>query len=577
MAYIYAYAADAADCASIGLVGALLDEDAEFDLTAGEFGELTFRHPVDGYGKYRALQNGAILKTMVPMRLCPGLREDGTYIASVDEYEVARTATKNQRYIYSKKKDGRKKKLLKAGQAVTVTGVADASDDQSRYAVRLGRVSGWMERGGLTPTRWDVVVPSEPGGVEAVAPSYAVRQQLFRIYEVSPCAGAEAPGYIDVKAHRIAYDLLGNISFYRSAGVVSCRAACEGILGNTIMPHDFNIYTDIGDTRPGFDAWDKNPIEALLDPDAGVIARWGAEIVADDYDIYVLRRAGLDRGVRIDYGRNLTGVKVREDASKVVTAIRARGERANGGALYLDGHAVNGRHGYNYDAARNTCADWLPEGYRFYALPDGTLRGSTVVREDRAADALPCIEVLEVEDARVEKSGADVTAAVARRRLAAAAVARFEGGCDEPEISMEVDFVLLGDSQEYRQYRHLEPLFIYDTVHIRDRRVGVAADIDLVGITWQVRGERVSRAEFGALAGLMPAILNWQIKGLSGAKLLPGSVPAEKIAGESVTAELLKDGSVTGAKLADGAVTAGKLAGDVWAEVQRMIDAGGTA
>ena len=47
MAYIYAFAPDAEDFSGIGLVGALMDEGAEFSLMAGEFGELTFRHPVD--------------------------------------------------------------------------------------------------------------------------------------------------------------------------------------------------------------------------------------------------------------------------------------------------------------------------------------------------------------------------------------------------------------------------------------------------------------------------------------------------------------------------------------------------
>ena len=36
MAYIYAYAPDEDDCSTIGLVGALLDEGAEFNIKAGD-------------------------------------------------------------------------------------------------------------------------------------------------------------------------------------------------------------------------------------------------------------------------------------------------------------------------------------------------------------------------------------------------------------------------------------------------------------------------------------------------------------------------------------------------------------
>ena len=153
MAYIYAYAPDAEDCSTIGLVGALLDQDAVFDLKAGEFGALTFKHPFDPCGKWRALVNGAILKTMIPVRVCPGVKEDGGYVTSVDVYTVSATATGSQRVVWSKQKTGRKKKLLQVGQEVAVTGVADPSDANSRFKVKRGRVSGWMERGGLTLTQ----------------------------------------------------------------------------------------------------------------------------------------------------------------------------------------------------------------------------------------------------------------------------------------------------------------------------------------------------------------------------------------------------------------------------------------
>ena len=93
MAYIYAYATDAADCSTIGLVGALMDVDAVFEQQAGEFGELSFTHPVDEAGKWRALADGVILKAEVPVRLCPEI-ENGAYVSSVDIYTVSAGATR---------------------------------------------------------------------------------------------------------------------------------------------------------------------------------------------------------------------------------------------------------------------------------------------------------------------------------------------------------------------------------------------------------------------------------------------------------------------------------------------------
>ncbi|MBR7188953.1 MAG: phage tail protein [Clostridia bacterium] len=573
MAYIYAYAPDEDDCSTIGRVGALLDEDAEFNLKAGEFGELTFTHPVDPYGKWKALVNGAILKTMVPMRLCPGLKEDGTYVAAVDRYAVSATATKAQRYLYSGSGlsgSGKKKALLKVGQVVTVTGVADASDGNSRYKVKLGKVSGWMERAGLTRTQRNVPVEQDEGGLESAEPSYAVRQQLFRIYEVNPQTGDSDPGSVEVRARRIVYDLLGNLSTYKNNGSLTCRTACENVLRSAVMPHDFTIFTDIGDSHVGFDAMNVNPIAALIDPEDGVAARWGAEIVCDDYEIYVLRRAGLDRGVRIEYAKNLIGVDVREDVSGVATAIRPAGEDKSGNPLYIGGSVVDGRHVYNGGTA-------LPDGLRFYTAPDGAVNGAIVVRDGYDSDSPPRIHFEAVGDARVGKGSGDVTVAIARQMLVERAAALFDGGCDVPEIRMRVDFVMLGDTAEYAQYKHLEPLFVYDTVHIHDRRVGVRADIDLTELTWLVRPERVSAAEFGALKDMTASVSGWQISSVSGAKILPGTVgagqvgdgaiSARAIQADSVNADAIQAESVTAGKVAAGAITAEKLsAGAVTAD-----------
>ena len=532
MAWIYVYPPGETDFAGIGAVGALMDEDAVFELRAGEFGELSFKHPLDPWGKWRALTQGAVLKTLVPLRLCPEVTGDGSYVESVDEYTVAATATRNQRYIYSKRKGGEKKKLLKTGAKVTVTGVADAGDDTSRYRVKCGRVSGWMDREGLSIQRRAVPVAGGPEGLEAVEPSYALRQQLFRIVSVEPTS--DGGGRIGVRALRIAYDLLGNVTDYRENGNVSCREACEGILSHAILPHDFSVRTDIGDERAGFDAVDLNPVAALLDPERGAAARWGGEVIADDYEICLLRRAGMDRGVVIRYGGNLAGVEMTVDASSAVDAVRPVGEGKDGSSLYLDGHRVDGRWGFNWDAQRGTCGDWLPEGYCFYTDPDGGVNGTMVARTGAAVTG---VEVLRCDGCRVERDGGGVTAKVARRRMADQAVARLEAGCDAPTVSMDVDFVLLGDTEAYRQYRHLEPLFVYDTVRVIHGPLGISVEAALTSIRWLVRQERVAAASFGSLRDVSARVCGWQIRGgVNGAKLIPGSVDGGALGSGCVSA-----------------------------------------
>ena len=97
--------------------------------------------------------------------------------------------------------------------------------------------------------------------------------------------------------------------------------AVDDILGNCLVPTPFSGFTDGGGKRV-IDGWTwVNPVSALLDPETGATALWDAELVRDNFDFFLLRDAGLNRGVRIEYAKNLLGVSCEVDASDVVTRI----------------------------------------------------------------------------------------------------------------------------------------------------------------------------------------------------------------------------------------------------------------
>ena len=591
MAYIYAYEPDCYDCASIGLVGALMDQDARFELRAGEFGELSFTHPIDPWGKWQVLQDGVILKTLVPVRLVPEV-DDGAYVGTVRYYRVSQAATKYQRYIYyaetsskdptqtvtrnkRKYQKTKHKKLLKKGTKVIVVADKYPSNPQYRYKVRVGsgkgKVVGYMEKAGLTLIEQDVPVAEDQTGLEQVDQSYSIQQQLFRIYEVETNTGTDNPGSITVHARRLVYDLLGNVCTYKATANISCQTAATRILENTTFSHPFSVYSDIADKHIGLDMRNINPLAALIDPDVGLIAHYGGEVVCDDYDIYILHRAGMDRGVGIRYGKNLTGVNCHIDTSNVATAIRPVGEKANGEPLYLDIHkvTVSGQTRYGYNYSNGSCADLLPVGYR-WAIDDDETHKSNVVERDLEWDgyAVPKAAVLDVPDARVTKKtkGTDpsqtsvITDVEARVMMAQAAVAAFESGCDVPDVSLEVNFTMLGDTEEYAQYKHLEPLFVYDTVHVAHPRVAVKADINLMSITWLVREERVEASTFGSLGDAIAQIPGWQISNLDGGRIVPGTINSGQISTDAISAEHLQVESVNADAIQARSITADHVA-----------------
>ena len=575
MAYIYAYAPDEIECANIGMVGALMDRDAVFDLQAGEFGELTFEHPIDPWGKWKALVYGVILKTQIPVRLVPEVN-DGAYVGSVDIYKVKSSATKYQRYIYyastkdndpkyettvkrktngkvvdQKVKKTKHKKLLKRGTTVTVIADPRPGDNDYRYKVRVKsgkrKVVGYMEKDALKIIEQHKTIPETDDGLETVSASYAIQQQFFRIYSVETEADGKDSGTITVHARRLVYDLLNNITTYKATTNVSCQQVCRGVLNKAMFPHDFTVFSDIGDKHIGVDMRDMNPIAALIDPDEGVVSRWGGEVVCDDYDIYVLRRAGKDRGVTIKYAKNLTGISCNVDYSGVTTSIRPVGTTASGAKLYLDGSYSGGR--YRYNGGANT----LPTKYRFARDDNNALKPSIIERNiSNDGYATPMAHVLEVNDAKVTKTRKTtdpsetsvLTVADARKMLVDAAIEMFDAGCDIPEMSLDVDFVLLGNTAEYAQYKHLEPMFVYDTVKIYHSKLDVEAEIQLTSITWDIRKERTIAATFGSLGDAVAKLPGYELPKISGGKIIAGTVDSGVLAEDSISADHIQANSI---------------------------------
>ena len=469
MGHVYVYEADTDDFSNIGLVGALTPTECRHEEVANGASELTLVHPVDSWGRYAALLPDRILRVPVPVRTCPEI-DGGAVVKTFETWTIRSTATKGQRYVYSKRSGGKKKKLLKAGTRVLVTKKDEA---YGRYAIRYGGrfgyradssivdmkngTSGWISKNALQFVA-SASAPETPEGIELLEPAWPVRDQLFRIAEVQK---SEAGDSVQVLALRLFYDLRTNLTNYKNVAQLTARAALDGILSKCAVPTEFEFHTDLVGTRTGVDWSRVNPVKALLADDTGFCARWGAQLVRDDWDIYCLSKAGLDRGTRIEYAKNLTGVDCTESIEDVFTRIIPVGETKAGGELLLSG------------------TTWV----------DSPLIGNY---------AAPRVYYLKCKNAKVSSS---VTTALARARMLEQAQAMFADGCDKPAISVSVDFVSLGDTAEYAQYRALENVYLYDTVRVVHPKLGVDVQAEVVRHVWDCLNERVLSIELGSVRG----------------------------------------------------------------------------
>ena len=195
---------------------------------------------------------------------------------------------------------------------------------------------------------------------------------------------------------------------------------------------------------------------ALLDPEMGLVRQARVRLVRDNRDFFLLQNGKTDRGVRLVHGVNLRGVRWERDCGDVTTRLLPVARAQNGSDLLL------------------------PERY-----VDSPLASRYPV---------PVIRPLRV-NARVGRDG--MTEASAFERMRREAAERFSAGIDRPKTTLTVDFLLLGDTREYKVYRNLESLTLYDTVEVHHPDLGLSARAQVKSYEWDAVARRYTRITLG--------------------------------------------------------------------------------
>jgi phage minor structural protein len=509
---VYAYAPGADDFDSMGLCGPLTPTRCEFTEKRNGLSQLVLDHPIDETGRWAVLVPGCVLKAEVPVRTTPEI--DGTtLVTTVEKWKIKTIATEGQRKLWSKSSGGRLIKTLPvwADKAKThrfeVTVVRKGG---SRYKARTRYGSGWIPVSGIEYSVTNTI-PNDPAAIETVEPAWTVKPQLFRIREA-----AVTDAGVSVTASHIFYDLAGNIttwSGYDGATKTNnptCAQALAGLMGGCAVAHEFEGYTNLTDQRVDV-AWTRaNAVEALLAPETGLVDRWGVELVRDNYEFYLLREAGKNRGVRIEYGKNLLGVECTTDATGVITRIMPVGKTSKDKPLLLAAGT------YNINGTIVTIG-----------------AGETWVTSPLAGDHPgPMMTVLETNVKAKSGSSGDVSAA--RKKMIEAALSKFtDEQCDQPSVNLRVEFVSLGDMVEYEQYKRLDDVYLCDRVRVRHPGIKVDALTEVIETVWDCLRSRFKSVELGRVQLDKTRVKTpvWQLPtGIPGTLVAPGTVDAGALA-----------------------------------------------
>lgn len=163
------------------------------------------------------------------------------------------------------------------------------------------------------------------------------REQPFRIYSISKPIG----GLVTVNAEHISYDMSG----LPVRGAIEHYAwyvkdVFDHIKNNSVYPCPFTFSSDITEEKKEISLSKPRSVKAFLGTDEGLLSLFGGEWEFDRYNAILHKERGQNRGVSIEYGKNLTDVTQDEACSEMYTAVYPYYYQEDDGLQRLDEDVV---------------------------------------------------------------------------------------------------------------------------------------------------------------------------------------------------------------------------------------------
>ena len=455
--------------------------------------ELTLEHPLDETGKWHRLVEGCILRAPVPAAMTPGITMITQAMPEVRR-EIWKVRTNGSRLMLRSGTGTRYKIIGKYKNGTEVVLLEKTTSSWYKMLAPDGK-QGYMSTDWLQYVRTEVT-PGQGEAVNEVVEPRQLRDQPFRIYRVVPELSK-----ITVYARHVFYDLMDNmIRKYEPSATTTGANVAQGIASGCLSEHDFTFYSDLDSTAEEVVFENVNPVDAILG-DGGLVEKYGGELARDWFDVFLVKRVGSDTDVQIRQGKNLLGVSYDVDLTDVVTRIMPTGEDKDGNLLYLPEVYIDSPNIGNYPHPK-----WIH---------------------------LAVSEAKEVTEGD-EKKSKDQCYAEMRN----AVQAEYDKGCDLPTVTLKVDFINCAETEEYRDYKPLQNIFLGDSVRVVAPRIGVEVSMRMTQYTYDCLTRKYTAMTLGTVADTLEG------NTISARQLPSGIITGSKLAINSVGTGALQSGSV---------------------------------
>ncbi|MDU5038438.1 MAG: phage tail spike protein [Clostridium perfringens] len=280
-------------------------------------------------------------------------------------------------------------------------------------------------------------------------------EQPFRIYRT-----VKNLDTIIVYANHIFFDLQSNFLMDCRYKFATGQQAFEDILNSTLCKHNFTCTSNITERNNAYYIR-KNPVEAILTEENSIINLYKGELLRDKFKIVFNDCIGKDNNVIIEYMKNLLGFEKDEDISQVVTRLIPTGLTAKDSIIMLDEVYVDSSLINNYI--------------------------NPVVKEIHYSDLK--------EDA--EKG---ITIEKVKEQLKVRALELFsKEHIDLPRVNYKINFLDLGLTEEYKDFKALEKVKLADVVTVRHKDLKIDVKRKVIKYKWDSLTKSYIEIELGDL------------------------------------------------------------------------------
>ena len=280
-------------------------------------------------------------------------------------------------------------------------------------------------------------------------PSDCQKAQPFRVFKITRPIG----GVVKIYAVHLSYDLSGIPVAPFTAN--DCSSALNGLKSNSMIANPFEVWTDISGSGKYKQNSPASFRSRLAGTDGSILDSFGkgAELEFDRLAVKVHQNRGRDNGVTIRYGKNLTDLKQQESIENVRTGVIA----------------------YWYKEENNT---------------QDVIVGEIQYLENHADYPKENIHVLDCSADFEKKPDKQQLNTRAKQYIKA-------NNIGVPKVSIDVSFIQLWQTEEYKNIVSLERVSLCDTVHVEFDKLGVNAVAKVIKTEFDVLNERYIKITLG--------------------------------------------------------------------------------